>query len=464
VTLRSSRAVPGGARADGDQAAPPDPAEASKRSVLLNPDFRGLLASRTASTVASAVTWVVLPLYVYSVSHSALLAGIASAMNVIPYMVFGIVAGALVERSSPRRVMITVELCNAAIMLTVPALHAGHVLSIAVLCAVGFMSATAFVWFDVASSTLIPSVFGRAAVFHANGYLWSVATLVTALAAPTGFLLLDHWGIGWTFAALSAFYALSALFLALVTMAPAEAGDGTASAGAGPADSASRPGSTGHAMLEGLRFIVREPTIRLTTIIGVGSGISAGAIYGMIVVFANRALHLSVGDYRISWIIAASSVGALLASFTAPRMRRLPAVPAVAGVLGADTVLMVCYALSPDWQLALGAILLWNLAHTTLMIISISFRQTLTPTHLQSRVNAAGRMLAWGSVPLGSALCGAVTGWIGSREALLLLIIPIAASTVLAVAMVVRRPGGAVSSVVSEAAQSADSPERTAAL
>ena len=456
MTPRTPRAIERGARVDGhgvaaesaasEAAAPakgraPEPAD--KRSVLRDHDFRALLASKSASTVASAVTWVVLPLYVYTVSRSSLLTAVASAMNVIPYVLFGIVAGALVDRSSPRRVMIVVELGNAAIMLTVPALHAGHVLSIAVLCAVGFTSATAFVWFDVASSALVPSVVGKAAVFHANGFLWSVATLVQAVAAPTGFFLLNRWGIGWTFAALSLFYALSALFLAMVRVPSAASGGVAAGAAASPA-------GPGRAMLEGLRFIAREPTIRLLTIIGMGSGISAGAVYGMIVVFANRALHLATDDYRISWILAASSAGALLASFAAPRLRRLPPIPSVAGLLVVDTVLMAGYALSADWQMALGAILLWNLVHTTLMIVSISLRQVLAPARLQGRVNAAGKMLAWGSVPLGSALCGALTGWIGSRQASLLLVAPIAASLVLAAAMVVRRPAATDPSKASE--------------
>lgn len=410
------------------------PPPESRRSVLHDNDFRALLASKTASTVASAVTWVVLPLYVYDASHSSLLAGVASAMNVIPYLLFGIVAGALVDRSSPRRVMITVELCNAAILLTVPALHAGHVLSIAVLCAVGFTSATVFVWFDVASSSLVPAVVGKGAVFHANGYLWSVATLVTALAAPAGFFLLDRWGIGWTFGALAVFYALSALFLAMVRTTRAAAEDEAART------DGTNTASAGQLMLEGLRFIAREPTIRLLTIIGMGSGVSAGAVYGMIVVFANRTLGMATGDYRISLIMAGSSVGALAASFAAPRLRRRPPVPTVAGLLAVDTALMAGYALSADWMMALAMILLWNLVHTTLMIVSISYRQVLAPPRMQGRIQAAGRMLAWGSVPLGSAACGALTGSIGSRHASLTMVAPIAASLLLAVLMLTRTP------------------------
>jgi predicted MFS family arabinose efflux permease len=419
--------------ASGTDAAQPegDPAPGA-RSVLRDHDFRSLLASRTSSTVASAVTWVVLPLYVYTVSHSSLLAGVASAMNVVPYIFFGIVVGAMVDRASPLRVMIAVELCNAAILSTVPLLHLGHVLSVAVLCAVGFASATAFVWFDVASSTLVPAIVGKGAVFHANGYLWSVGTLVTAVAAPLGFFLLNRWGIGWTFATLALFYLLSAALLRLVRPGR-DAADG-----AGADRAAQPPSRRGQDMIEGLRFIAAEPTIRLLTIIGMGSGISAGAIYGMIVVFANRTLGLATGDYRIAWIITGSSLGALLASFAAPRLRHFDAVRTVRSLLVVDTVLMAAYALSTGWIMTLGVILLWNLAHTTLMIVSISVRQVIAPARLQGRVNAAGRMLAWGSVPLGSAVCGAVTGSVGSREATLLLATPVAACTLLALAVPAR--------------------------
>ena len=51
-----------------------------------------LIGSKFASTVAYATSWVLLPLYVYQASGSAFLTALASAANVLPFLLFGLVA------------------------------------------------------------------------------------------------------------------------------------------------------------------------------------------------------------------------------------------------------------------------------------------------------------------------------------------------------------------------------------
>lgn len=389
-------------------------------SLFTHRAFMLVLASKTASTVATAGTWVVLPLYAYSTTDSAALAGLVSAMNVIPYLLFGMVAGVFADRAAPRRLLVSMEIANAVVLLAVPALAAAHALSAVALCAFGFATATVFVWFDVASAAFVPALVGKDRVFQANGHLWAVSTLVTATAGPCGFFLLTNLGVGGTFAVLAAFSALSAGLLAVVRVPGTE-----------------RPRSQPRRrplaeLTEGLRFIANQPTVRLLTLVGIGSGLSAGAVYGLIVVFADRALSLGTQDYRISWIIAGSSAGALLASLVAPRLRGRPPVPVVTALLILEAGLMAAYALTTGWVAALVAILLWNLAHTTLMIFSISARQVIAPPELQGRVNAAGRAVVWGCVPLGSTACGVLAEATGIRGALLMFLLPACASLVLA--------------------------------
>ncbi|MEU8197941.1 MFS transporter [Microbispora amethystogenes] len=388
-------------------------------TLLTHRAFMLVLASKTASTVATAGTWVVLPLYAYEITDSAALAGLVSAMNVIPYLLFGMVAGVFVDRAAPRRLLVSMELVNAVVLLSVPALAATDTLSAVALCAFGFTTATVFVWFDVASAAFVPALVGKERVFQANGHLWAVATLVTATAGPSGFFLLTNLGVGGTFAFLAAFSALSAGLLAMVRVPETERP---------PSEPRRRPVAE---LTEGLRFIANQPTVRLLTLVGIGSGLSAGGVYGLIVVFANRALSLGTQDYRISWIIAGSSVGALIASLVAPRLRGRPPVAVVTAFLTLEVGLMAAYALSTGWIAALVAIFLWNLAHTTLMIFSISARQFIAPPEMQGRVNAAGRAVVWGCVPLGSTVCGVLAEVSGIRGALLMFLIPALASLVL---------------------------------
>jgi predicted MFS family arabinose efflux permease len=362
-----------------------------------------LIGSKSASTVAYATSWVLLPLYVYQASGSALLTALASAANVLPFLLFGLLAGAAVDRSSPVRVMAWMEVANAAVLLCVPLLAATVGAGPVVLCAIGFASATAYVWFDVASAALVPALAGADGVFRANSYLWTTTTVLTAVAAPVGYFLLDALRLGPAFAVLAACYLLSAALIAAIRPRPEPA-----------VPSRPEPG----AVWAGLKYLAGHPLLRTYTTVNVGVGVSAGAVYGMLVVFASRALGLPSDDYRVAWIVAASGIGALLGAIAARRFKGVPPIPAARWMTGLDLVLLLAYAAAPTWQLAAVLLLCWNAVHTCFLVVGISVRQTATPQRLQGRVNAVGRMIVWGSVPLGTLLCGGLTELIGPRWAL----------------------------------------------
>jgi predicted MFS family arabinose efflux permease len=368
--------------------------------------LRLLIASRFASTVAYATSWVLLPLLVYRSSGSAVLAAVASAANVAPFLLFGLFAGAAVDRSSPVRVMAWTEVANAAVLLLVPLLAATAGTGPLVLCLIGFASATAYVWFDVASAALVPALVGGEGIFRANSYLWMTTTVLTAVAAPVGFFLLDAMRLGPTFAFLAACYLVSALLIAFVRVP-------------GPAPEAA-PRERG-AILAGIRYLAGHPLLRTYTAVNIGVGVSAGAVYGMLVVFAAEALDLASDDWRVAWIIAASGVGALLGATAASKCKSVPPIPVARWMIGAELVLLLAYAAAPDWRFAVAAVLCWNTVHTCFLVVGISVRQAATPQRLQGRVNAVGRMIVWGSVPLGSLLCGWLTEALGPRRALAVL-------------------------------------------
>lgn len=362
-----------------------------------------LIGSKFASTVAYATSWVLLPLYVYQESGSAVLTALASAANVLPFLLFGLIAGAAVDRSSPVRVMAAMEVANAAVLLCVPLLAATVGAGPLVLCAIGFASATAYVWFDVASAALVPALAGADGVFRANSYMWMTTTVLTAVAAPVGYFLLDSLRLGPTFAALAGCYLVSAVLVAAIRHAPA-------------AEGPSRPERG--AVWAGVRYLAAHPLLRTYTAVNVGVGVSAGAVYGMLVVFASRALGLPSDDYRVAWIVAASGVGALIGAIAARRFKHVPPIPAARWMTGLDLVLLLAYAAAPTWWAAAALLLCWNTVHTCFLVVGISVRQTATPQRLQGRVNAVGRMIVWGSVPLGTLLCGALTELAGPRWAL----------------------------------------------
>lgn len=382
-------------------------------SILRSPDFRFMLSGRTASTAATAVTWVLLPLHVYDITGSAAASASMSAMNVVPFLLFGLFAGAYVDRLRPRTVMIVVEVVSALVLLLVPVVVLLTEPPLFVFLAIGFFASSAFVWFDVASSALVPAVAGTERVFQANGHLWTAATIVNAVAAPAGYFLLDRIGLAGTFMVISGSYVISAIFTYFLA------------AGRSVADVSRRDRMGRAQILEGFRFIRSDRVVGVLTLAGVGIGVSGGAVYSTIIVFSDMSLNLRTDDLRVGWIIAGCSVGALVASVATPRLRSLNPLSVSVVALAVDVVLLIAYAWSPHWVAALILLAGWNTAHTIAMIVSISVRQQRCPAHLQGRVNAVGRMAAWGAVPLGGGICGVLIDLTGRAPiALTLMALP----------------------------------------
>ncbi|AAT88617.1 hypothetical protein ATY41_10045 [Leifsonia xyli subsp. xyli] len=390
---------------------------------LASTDFRVLLASRIFSAMASGLTWVLLSLWVFAQTESPFLTGLMSATNVVPYIVFGILAGATVDRGTPSAVIAAMEFVNCAALAVVPILTLTGTTAIWPLFLVAAVSSTAYVWFDVSSSAIVPRIVPGRDLALANSRLWLISTLVSVAAAPLAFTMLNTFGLGTSFGILAALYAISGFVLtrlkALNPVAPSV-------------------GSRLQQLVEGLRFSVVEPTIRFFMTTSIGMGISGGAVYGMLIVFSSDALGLASTDLHISLIVGASGLGALIGALATPRLERWSTLRMVRVLLLANVALMFLFTRSPNWLIAGVAVLAWNATQTSLMVLSIAARQRVTPLHLQGRVNSAGRTVAWGSVLVGTFVCGSLASGLGVRTALLVLVVPVTASFV--IALILRFP------------------------
>src|SRR3954451_24745873 len=144
---------------------------------------------RAISLFGTQITMVVLPILVFQRTHSASLTALLGVLEVLPYLVFGLPAGALADRLDRKRLMIGSDLVNAALLGSIPLANALGTLSLPHIYAVALLSAFAFVWFDVANFGALPALVGRTRLVEANSYMWSSTILIeTAGAALAGVL------------------------------------------------------------------------------------------------------------------------------------------------------------------------------------------------------------------------------------------------------------------------------------
>src|SRR5919206_5333966 len=108
---------------------------------LLSGDFGRFWLGQTISNLGSSFTFFALPLLVFKLPGSPLNLGVPTACEFVPYLLFGLVIGAWVDRVDRKRLMIASDLARAAVIAAVPLLAAVDKLSVGWVYLVAFASA-----------------------------------------------------------------------------------------------------------------------------------------------------------------------------------------------------------------------------------------------------------------------------------------------------------------------------------
>ena len=128
------------------------------RPLWRNRDFLLLWSGQTVSTLGTNVSTLALPLLVLALTHSPAQAGLLTATRLLPYLLFSLPAGALIDRWNRKAVMIRYDLIRWLALGSVPlAFSIGH-LTLIHLYIVAFLEGTAYVFFSIAQIAALPQV------------------------------------------------------------------------------------------------------------------------------------------------------------------------------------------------------------------------------------------------------------------------------------------------------------------
>jgi MFS family permease len=370
-----------------------------RRNRLLSGDFGRFWLGQTISNLGSSFTLFALPLLVFKLTGSPITLGVTTASEFVPYLLFGLVIGAWVDRVDRKRLMIATDLARAAVIATIPLLAAVDALSVGWVYGIAFCSSTLTIAFDAAQFAAIPSLVPSGDdLVSANGRVqasYSAAQIAGPLLAG---LLITVAPVQQVLLVDAASFLVSAGTLLLI-----------GKAFNAPRDGAARR-AIRHDVVDGLRYVLGHPVLRNISAMMALINLVAATVYAQLVVFAKRQLDAS--DARVALLYSAGSAGVVLLSVAAgPLRRRLSFSLAALGALLVDGLLTVVLA-ATRWYWA--ALLLWA-AISGLGIFfninTISLRQQIVPNHLLGRVMSIAGVLAWSAIPVG-ALAG---GWAVER-------------------------------------------------
>ena len=187
-------------------------------------------------------------------------------------------------------------------------------------------------------------------------------------------------------------------------------------AGAGPAGSTRLRDE----IAEGARFVWRHPVLRpLAIMLGV-QNMAFAAVFSVFVLYAVAPGPMGLTEAGFGVLLATLGVGSLLGTWLAvPAERRLGRVRTLvlSVVLSGRRLAVPVVTASPvlvGISLAVSgvAMVLWN-------VVTVSLRQRITPDRLLGRMNAAYRLVGWGTMPIGAFLGGALAEGLGLRPTFL---------------------------------------------
>jgi MFS family permease len=383
-------------------------------------DFRRYVAARLVSLTGAVVTAVALPVLVYRMSGSPFLTAAVTALEALPYLLVGLLAGALTDRWDRKRVMVSADAVNAALIGSVPVAAWLDLLTVLHVLAVAFAAQAVFTFFDGANFGALPVLVGRDRVPAANAVVWSAASTIEVVAPPlaaTGIAVVGPANL------------LVVDALSFVASAVAVRAIGRALHDTSRPRSATTLRAVRSDVVEGLRFLLAHRGVRTMTFVGTLQSAAGGGFVALMVVWADRVLGIGTAGLRFGVLFGVWGIGGTLAALVLPRLLNHTDPTRLCQLaLPASALLGVLTARATDWRLACLGLAGWGVAYQLVIVNSITYRQQVTPERLLGRVNTAGRMLSWGLGWTGGAtVAGAVSSHLGVRAALLvmtLLIVP----------------------------------------
>jgi len=385
-----------------------------RRTLWRHRDFLRLWSAETISQLGSQVSLLALPLVAISVLHATTFqVGALTAVEFSPFVLFGLPAGAIVDRLPRRPVLVCADIGRAIALASVPIAYAFDALSYGQLVAVVFVTGSLTVFFDVAYQSILPALVERDQLADGNAKLEISRSVATTAGPGLAGLLIEWVGAATAVTADAASFVASALFIRRIRAKepPIERVD----------DDTHPLRALGREIREGLRYVLRHPVLRMVAGSTATSNFFSSMTMAVFLLYAVRELGYSAG--AVGLILTIGNVGALVGAFTVHRVTgAIRLGPAIILGMGLAQVGMLILGIAPQTHAAayfVGAWLLFGFGGVVYNIDQVSLRQAITPPRLQGRMNASMRFMVWGTMPFGSLAGGVLGTAIGLRATLI---------------------------------------------
>jgi len=360
-----------------------------------------LWSAATASALGDGLRRVALPLLAVHLTRDARLVALVAAAGTVPWLVFGLPVGALVDRWDRRRTMAAVDLLRTLVVAVLAVAVAVGALSIPLLVAVTFVLGTGEIFAESAALALVPQLVAPPQLERANGRLQAGEVAAGQFAGQGLGGVLFAVALALPFALDAATFLLSAalvLTLHTPTRRPL------------PASLRRLPAETA----EGLRWLAGHRLLAtLCVLLAVLAAVS-GAFWAIAALYAANILGLGPTGFGV--LLAVGAAGSLAGSLLAePLAARLGTAGAIRLAVALVTLATAGLAATGS-PLVAGALLVVNgIAVLVWNVVTVSLRQAIIPDRLLGRVGSAYLFIGLGAQPAGALGAGLLAHAAGLR-------------------------------------------------
>ena len=361
--------------------------------------FRRLWCAATISRLGDGVVLLTLPLLAKALTDSpAAVAGVAIA-EALPWLVLGLLGGALVDRLDRRRVMLAADGFRAVLMVVMAVAVVGGWITLPLIYGGAFLLGTGEAFFDSAAQAILPDLVDDDHLEQANAQLSSSEIVMFQLAGPPlGALLF----LGAAFLPLAVNAASFAVAVGLVATV---SGSFRARTPAAQSNAHTPARALLREVGDGLRWLGGNRVLRTIAAMQGAMNLFFTAALSVFAIFALDVL--GAGEFGYGLIFSVGAIGGLLGCATATTLSRLigsgTAMVGAILVTGAAFV-TIALARSAMATACLFAVVFYSAGVWT--VLTSALRQRIVPASLAGRVTSAFRTISMGTIPVGGAIGG----------------------------------------------------------
>lgn len=389
-------------------------------------DFRLLFGAEVAGKFGAAVTGVAMPLAAVSVmGASTFQVSLLSAAAWFPWLVFGLPAGAWVDRLPKRPIMLWSAATCLILYLSLRVAAWAGLFVFGWLLAVSLLVGVAAVFFQIAYTAYLPSLLAPEDLVEGNAKLHGSASAAQIVGQGGGGLLVQLVGPVNGLLTNAGTFAISLLCLRGIRHPEPR-----------PTRDRQPLSALAAEVHDGLLLATRDPWFRAFALYGTFANLCLMGYQSILVVFLVNDVHLNPGT--VGGLIALANSGGIAGALVARR------ISSVIGTARATLVFAMLFTL-PVFLIPLTfggfGVLLYAVGGicasagvVAVNVLKAGFQQRYCPPELLGRLSASSYFLNYGALPVGALLGGVLGSVLGVRPAMWLLVagVPLAGLTLLA--------------------------------